>query len=178
MTVLGVAFLARGKGKYDWYLAHCIRSMLPSLSIILVSCGSTSLRSMLPSLINHSGFHAGVPRCSRCSLLCLNKANQHIRTSLRLSQYSPYQIFKNEFLSLYQASLPCSLTSFVRLMCCFAFVFVPRAGVEPARPNGHMALNHACLPISAPGQCRMPLGGVCDPAGTRTQDPLIKSEML
>ncbi len=29
---------------------------------------------------------------------------------------------------------------------------VPRAGVEPARPNGHMALNHACLPIPAPGQ--------------------------
>ena len=159
MTVLGVAFLALGKGKYDWYLAHFIRSMLPSL-------------------INHSGFHAGVPRCARCSLLCLNKANQHIKTSLRLSQYSPSPIFKNEFLSLCQASLPCSLTSFVRLMCCFAFVFVPRAGVEPARPNGHMALNHACLPISAPGQCRMPLGGVCDPAGTRTQDPLIKSEML
>ena len=31
-------------------------------------------------------------------------------------------------------------------------VFVPRAGLEPARPNEHMALNHACLPISAPGQ--------------------------
>ena len=30
-------------------------------------------------------------------------------------------------------------------------VLVPRAGLEPARPNGHMALNHACLPISAPG---------------------------
>ena len=29
---------------------------------------------------------------------------------------------------------------------------VPRAGVEPARPNGHMALNHACLPVPAPGQ--------------------------
>ena len=58
------------------------------------------------------------------------------------------------------------------------FVFVPRAGVEPARPNGHMALNHACLPISAPGQCRMPVEAICDPAGTRTQDPLIKSEML
>lgn len=29
---------------------------------------------------------------------------------------------------------------------------VPRAGVEPARPYGHMALNHACLPIPAPGQ--------------------------
>ena len=145
------------------------------------SCVSTSLRSMLPSLINHSGFHAGVPRCSRCSLLCLNKANQHIRTSLRLSQYSPSQIFKNEFLSLYQASLPCSLTSFVRLMCCFAFVFVPRAGVEPARPNGHMALNHACLPISAPGRCKRRASvtpSFCDPSGTRTQDPLIKSEML
>ena len=33
------------------------------------------------------------------------------------------------------------------------FYLVPRAGLEPARPNGHMALNHACLPISAPGQC-------------------------
>ena len=30
-------------------------------------------------------------------------------------------------------------------------VKVPRAGLEPARPNGHMALNHACLPIPAPG---------------------------
>ena len=29
---------------------------------------------------------------------------------------------------------------------------VPGAGVEPARPNGHMALNHACLPIPAPGR--------------------------
>lgn len=27
---------------------------------------------------------------------------------------------------------------------------VPRMGVEPTRPNGHMALNHACLPIPAP----------------------------
>ncbi len=31
-------------------------------------------------------------------------------------------------------------------------LIVPRAGVEPARPNGHMALNHACLPVPAPGQ--------------------------
>ena len=31
-------------------------------------------------------------------------------------------------------------------------MMVPRAGVEPARPNGHMALNHACLPIPAPGR--------------------------
>ncbi len=29
---------------------------------------------------------------------------------------------------------------------------VPGAGVEPARPNGHMTLNHACLPIPAPGR--------------------------
>ena len=29
---------------------------------------------------------------------------------------------------------------------------VPEMGVEPIRPNGHMALNHACLPIPAPGQ--------------------------
>ena len=28
--------------------------------------------------------------------------------------------------------------------------FVPRMGVEPTRPNGHMALNHACLPVPAP----------------------------
>ena len=28
---------------------------------------------------------------------------------------------------------------------------MPGAGVEPARPNGHMALNHACLPVPAPG---------------------------
>lgn len=33
-------------------------------------------------------------------------------------------------------------------------VCVPRMGVEPIRPNGHMALNHACLPIPAPGQMR------------------------
>ena len=31
---------------------------------------------------------------------------------------------------------------------------VPRVGLEPTRPNGHMALNHACLPISAPGRCK------------------------
>ncbi len=29
---------------------------------------------------------------------------------------------------------------------------VPGAGIEPARPYGHMALNHACLPVPAPGQ--------------------------
>ena len=33
----------------------------------------------------------------------------------------------------------------------FLCAIVPRAGLEPARPKGHMALNHACLPISAPG---------------------------
>ena len=31
-------------------------------------------------------------------------------------------------------------------------ISVPEEGVEPSRPEGHMALNHACLPIPAPGQ--------------------------
>ena len=31
------------------------------------------------------------------------------------------------------------------------FKVVPRMGLEPTRPKGHMALNHACLPIPAPG---------------------------
>lgn len=31
------------------------------------------------------------------------------------------------------------------------FKYVPEMGVEPTRPNGHMALNHACLPIPAFG---------------------------
>ncbi len=30
--------------------------------------------------------------------------------------------------------------------------FVPGMGLEPTHPNGHMALNHACLPIPAPGR--------------------------
>jgi hypothetical protein len=30
------------------------------------------------------------------------------------------------------------------------FYMVPRAGLEPARPYEHYALNVACLPISAP----------------------------
>ena len=51
------------------------------------------------------------------------------------------------------------------------YLRVPKAGVEPARPNEHMALNHACLPIPA-------LGLVSDLAGARTQDPLLKREML
>ena len=34
------------------------------------------------------------------------------------------------------------------------YILVPGAGVEPARPFEHMALNHACLPISAPGQMK------------------------
>ena len=38
-----------------------------------------------------------------------------------------------------------------RMSAAPSYVLVPRAGLEPARPNGHMALNHACLPISAPG---------------------------
>ncbi len=29
---------------------------------------------------------------------------------------------------------------------------VPGVGLEPTRPKGHMALNHACLPIPAPGR--------------------------
>ena len=32
------------------------------------------------------------------------------------------------------------------------FYMVPRAGLEPARPYEHYALNVACLPISAPRQ--------------------------
>jgi hypothetical protein len=32
------------------------------------------------------------------------------------------------------------------------FIMVPGAGLEPARPNEHMPLKHACLPISAPGR--------------------------
>ena len=39
-------------------------------------------------------------------------------------------------------------------------LFVPRVGLEPTRPNGHMALNHACLPISAPGRCKARLAFV------------------
>ena len=35
------------------------------------------------------------------------------------------------------------------------YYLVPRAGIEPARPKEHMALNHACLPISASGQLNM-----------------------
>jgi hypothetical protein len=59
--------------------------------------------------------------------------------------------------SQYQATSLCDLSERVFLWVLFlliVFVFVPRAGVEPARPNGHMALNHACLPISAPGRER------------------------
>ncbi len=44
-------------------------------------------------------------------------------------------------------------TAHVLLLPCGHFV--PEAGVEPARPKGHMALNHACLPIPAPGRCEM-----------------------
>ena len=55
---------------------------------------------------------------------------------------------------------------------------VPRAGLEPARPNGHMALNHACLPIPAPGPLFFFGGRKSDLAGARTQDPLLKREML
>ena len=29
---------------------------------------------------------------------------------------------------------------------------VPEEGLEPSRPEGHMALNHACLPIPALGR--------------------------
>ncbi len=36
-----------------------------------------------------------------------------------------------------------------------AFSSVPGEGVEPSRPKGHMALNHACLPIPAPGLLRI-----------------------
>jgi len=32
--------------------------------------------------------------------------------------------------------------------------FMRWEGVEPSRPNGHMALNHACLPVPAPAQSK------------------------
>tara|TARA_Y100001978_G_scaffold161152_1_gene147415 strand:- start:204 stop:464 length:261 start_codon:yes stop_codon:yes gene_type:complete len=35
------------------------------------------------------------------------------------------------------------------------YLKVPKAGVEPARPNEHMALNHACLPVPALGLVRV-----------------------
>jgi len=44
------------------------------------------------------------------------------------------------------------LTKKSRLSAAF---FVRWAGVEPARPHGHMALNHACLPFPAPAHERM-----------------------
>ena len=37
----------------------------------------------------------------------------------------------------------------MRLMAAFIAILVRKAGLEPARPYGHMALNHACLPIPA-----------------------------
>ncbi len=32
-----------------------------------------------------------------------------------------------------------------------SFLLVPEEGLEPSHPKGHMALNHACLPVSALG---------------------------
>ncbi len=32
---------------------------------------------------------------------------------------------------------------------------VPEVGLEPTRPKGHMALNHACLPIPASGRMNL-----------------------
>lgn len=48
---------------------------------------------------------------------------------------------------------------------------MPGTGVEPARPNGHMALNHARLPIPPPGQAFL---GVARTGG----DPQLKHRML
>ena len=59
-------------------------------------------------------------------------------------------------------------------------------GIEPTRPNGHMALNHACLPVPAP-RCVVSLNqkvkryarlSFGDLAGARTQDHLLKREVL
>ena len=75
---------------------------------------------------------------------------------------------------------------------CLQVFLVPEAGLEPARPNGHMALNHACLPIPALGYEFMEYLHKAgqqvsiknrseqnsDLAGARTQDPLLKREML
>ncbi len=63
---------------------------------------------------------------------------------------------------------------------------VPKMGVEPTRSNEHMALNHACLPIPALRylcfvkikKVKQMLNSFCDLAGARTQDPLLKREML
>ena len=53
-------------------------------------------------------------------------------------------------------------------------------GVEPIRSKEHSPLKTACLPIPPSGQDKKNpfLNGFSDLAGARTQDPLLKREML
>lgn len=57
-------------------------------------------------------------------------------------------------------------------------ITVPRTGLEPAPANADMALNHARLPIPPPGHKKRRLPVFSDLTGARTQDPLLKREML
>ena len=56
-------------------------------------------------------------------------------------------------------------------------LFVPRVGLEPTRPKRTHG-PQPCLSTNFSTWAVQGLMRLCDPAGTRTQDPLIKSEML
>ena len=68
--------------------------------------------------------------------------------------------------------------------------FCAQSGSRTRTSLGHMTLNHACLPISAPGLRHTKVNKKKNPtfssgilvfgdlAGARTQDPLLKREML
>ena len=63
---------------------------------------------------------------------------------------------------------------------------MPTTGVEPARPKEHYPLKVARLPIPPRGPLGLKLNKkvkpfdltFCDLTGARTQDPLLKREML
>jgi hypothetical protein len=72
-----------------------------------------------------------------------------LRTFLKCSQTRNYRCFLI-FIMYLKIFHKKTLT---KLLFCESLK-VPRAGVEPAHPEGHMALNHACLPIPAPGHIK------------------------
>ncbi len=86
-----------------------------------------------------------------------SKLNNLDNYTTKLTLFS-FQIFKiNSYKILNFIS--CSLATLYKFtffdvkmqILLFFSLKVPGEGVEPSRPKGHMALNHACLPIPAPG---------------------------
>ena len=106
------------------------------LYVLLIRIPSSSPFTAHRSLKRGSCFARPMPR---------SPANAKTHPNLRFVLF--FRLFEVSKQSCHfsQTKKPTFLGGFLRLI-------VPEVGVEPTRPCGHMNLNHACLPVSAPGR--------------------------